>query len=114
MTIGVHRTRKLRELRLEGNQFSRLPDCVPELKGLEVLDLRRNTIENLPLELKYLRSLLDLDLDGNPVGPEVSWKGLGNVVHGGYGPGGLAVITRLLAQGGVTTTSSGQFRLDVK
>lgn len=63
--------RKLRELRLDGNQLSRLPDCVTELRGLEVLDLRGNSIEALPPNLKYLRALLDLDLDGNPIGPEV-------------------------------------------
>lgn len=58
-------------MRLDGNQLSRLPDCVPELRGLEVLDLRGNSIEALPSELKFLRSLLDLDLEGNPIGPEV-------------------------------------------
>lgn len=63
--------RKLRELRLDGNQFSRFPDCIPELRGLEVLDLRDNSIEVLPPTLKYLRALLDLDLEGNPIGPEV-------------------------------------------
>lgn len=63
--------RNLRELRLDGNQLSRLPDCVADIRTLEVLDLRGNTIESLPPELKYLRSLLDLDLSGNPIGPEV-------------------------------------------
>ena len=62
--------RKLRELRLGGNQLSRLPDCVCETRSLEVLDLRGNTIESLPPELKFLRSLLDLDLEGNPIGPQ--------------------------------------------
>lgn len=66
-----HFDRRLRELRLHNNQLSRLPDCVPEMRGLELLDLRGNTIEALPPELKYLRALLDLDLDGNPIGPEV-------------------------------------------
>lgn len=44
---------------------------MPELRGLEVLDLRGNSIEALPTELKFLRSLLDLDLEGNPIGPQV-------------------------------------------
>lgn len=69
--IRLRRVRNLRELRLDGNQLSRLPDCVPELRGLEVLDLRGNSIEALPTELKFLRSLLDLDLEGNPIGPQV-------------------------------------------
>lgn len=57
-----------------GNQLTRLPGCVPELRALEVLDLRGNTIESLPDDLKYMRSLLDLDLEGNPIGPEVTRK----------------------------------------
>ena len=44
---------------------------MPALRGLEVLDLRGNSIETLPSELKFLRSLLDLDLEGNPIGPQV-------------------------------------------
>lgn len=44
---------------------------MPEIRGLEVLDLRGNTIATLPERLKYMRSLLDLDLDGNPIGPKV-------------------------------------------
>eukprot|EP00752_Nemacystus_decipiens_P018201 g16330.t1 len=73
-TLGVGRnriSRNLRELRLDGNQLSRLPDCVPELRGLEVLDLRGNSIEALPSELKFLRCLLDLDLERNPIGPQI-------------------------------------------
>lgn len=36
-----------------------------------MLDLRGNSIATLPPDLKFLRSLLDLDLEGNPIGPEV-------------------------------------------
>lgn len=57
---------------MDGNQLSRLPDCVSEVRGLEVLDLRANSIESLPPDLKFLRSLLELDLEGNPIGPEVT------------------------------------------
>jgi Leucine-rich repeat (LRR) protein len=57
----------LKELHLEGDRFSKLPDQIKELKNLEALYLRDNNLTELPASLNYLRKLKYVDLTNNRI-----------------------------------------------
>ena len=51
------------EFRASSNLIFTLPESIGELRNLEVLDLRDNRIEKLPVRFGLLRKLLKLNLD---------------------------------------------------
>ncbi|XP_067093146.1 leucine-rich repeat-containing protein 27-like [Osmerus mordax] len=65
---SILKTHMLKNLYLEGNQISSLPDSLfTSLSNLVWLDLRNNQITALPAEIGLHRSLKTLLLEGNPI-----------------------------------------------
>ena len=58
----------LTELRLSGNNLTALPRTLGKLTQLRILDLRFNRIATLPDSLLALTHMTVLDLEGNPLG----------------------------------------------
>ncbi|GFH46030.1 hypothetical protein CTEN210_02504 [Chaetoceros tenuissimus] len=55
----------IRHLNLEGNQISKLPSSVAEMKSIDILNLNHNQIKAIPLELADLKQ--KLCLESNPI-----------------------------------------------
>lgn len=55
----------LRHLNFEGNQISKLPSSIAEMKFIDILNLNHNQIKDIPLELADLKQ--NLSLESNPI-----------------------------------------------
>lgn len=63
---SIGRLANLKELFLSDNRLSSLPEAIGHLTKLKVLLVAHNELRTLPTSLKLLRSLAQLDLEGNP------------------------------------------------
>jgi len=70
--IWVSRLTRLKLINLNGCDLSELPDWLPVLKELERVYSRNNNISELPISLVQLTNLKKIDLDENPLNPELA------------------------------------------
>ncbi|XP_012686556.1 leucine-rich repeat-containing protein 20 [Clupea harengus] len=58
---------QLRELDLQGNKLSKLPDAVGEMKHLTSINLSQNKLKSFPDRLTEIRTLENINLENNEI-----------------------------------------------
>ncbi|XP_026989731.1 leucine-rich repeat-containing protein 20 isoform X2 [Tachysurus fulvidraco] len=66
---------QLRELDLQGNTMTKLPDAVGEMQHLISIDLSNNNFSEFPEQLTNIHTLKNINMSGNQIS-EVPWERL--------------------------------------
>jgi Leucine-rich repeat (LRR) protein len=71
----------LKEINLEANNFTAIPDSISSLSSLEKLNLKQNSLEEFPLGVLSVTTLQDLDLSENIYGGSSIPEQISNLVN---------------------------------